>query len=129
MGLRVTAGLQPTVQQAFHPPLQVSADYEGPHLMCPVRALEAYVKRFSLEEDGPVISYQLFVLKQTISKWIVEALSTAYKARSLPSPLLLRAHSIKGIASPNALICVVSLQKVCNAAVPTATHTHFFLLS
>lgn len=35
-------------------------------------------------------------------------------------------HSIKGIASSNALTSGVSLQEVCNAAVPPAPHTHFF---
>ncbi len=65
-------------------------------------------------------------LSFTISKWIVEAVSTAYKSHDLSSPLLVRAHSIKGIASSYALTSGVSLQKVWSVSVPPAPHTHFF---
>ncbi len=39
------------------------------------------------------------VTKQQMSHWIVEAISLAYKARGLTSPLGLRAHSMRALAS------------------------------
>ena len=115
---------------AFHPPPHVSADQAKLHLLCPVRALEAYVHRtsgwrksdqlfvcFGLSKKGSPVS------KQTISKWIVEAISSAYEVRNLPSLLLIKAHSTRGVAFPRALLAGVSLQEVCDAAGWASPHT------
>ncbi|XDV34775.1 hypothetical protein PO909_004902, partial [Leuciscus waleckii] len=118
------------ILQAFHPPPHVSADQAKLHLLCPVWALEAYVHRtsgwrksdqlfvyFGLSKKGSLVS------KQTISKWIVEAISSAYEVRNLPSPLLIKAHSTRGVASSRALLAGVSLQEVCDAAGWASPHT------
>lgn len=72
----------------------VSVDLEKLHLVCPVRSPEAYVHKSSPWRK----SDQLLVCfgspkkgspasKQTISKWIVEAVFTAYEVCSMHSPL------------------------------------------
>lgn len=61
--------------------------------------------------------------KQTISKWIVEAISTADEAGDLPLPLLIKAHSTWSMASTKALLSGVSLQEVGDAAGWASLHT------
>jgi len=46
----------------------------------------------------------------------VEAISSVYEVRSLPSPLLIRAHSSRGVESSKAFLSRVSFQEVCDAA-------------
>jgi hypothetical protein len=118
------------ILQAFHPPPHVSDEQAKLHLLCPVRALEAYMHRTS----GWRRSDQMLVCfgapkkgspasKLTISRWIVEAISAAYEVRNLPSPLLLKAHSTRGVASSKALLAGISLQEVCDAAGWASPHT------
>ncbi len=92
---------QMVVLQAFSPcPWSEGDDLR---LLCPVRALKMYVE--SMHQ-----SLQLLVCfgaghkglaesKHTISHWVRDAISLAYEVRSLPSPLDIRAHSIRGVAS------------------------------
>ena len=54
--------------------------------------------------------------KQTITNWIVQAISLAYQVRSLPSPLAVRAHSTRGMASSRALLSGVPIHEICDAA-------------
>ncbi len=42
--------------------------------------------------------------KQRISHWVRDAISLAYEVQNLPSPLSLRAHSTRGVASSQALL-------------------------
>lgn len=65
--------------------------------------------------------------KQTIGKWIVEAISTADEAHSLPWPLLIMAHSTRSMASTKALLSGVSLQEVCDAAGCASVHIYKML--
>jgi len=92
-------------------------------LLCPVRALRAYVSRSS----GFRQTEQLFVLfggrskglaasKQSLSRWIVDAIALAYTSRGLQCPLGVRAHSTRGVASSWAWSSGVSLQDICTAA-------------
>ena len=61
--------------------------------------------------------------KQTLSKWIVEAISLAYESAGQPSPLKVQAHSTRSMAASMALISGVSLQEVCDAAGWSSPHT------
>jgi len=61
--------------------------------------------------------------KQTISNWIVQAITEAYKVRGLPSPFTLWAQSTRGMASSRALLSGVPLQEICEAAGWATPHT------
>ncbi len=52
-----------------------------------------------------------------------DAISLAYEARKLPSPLSLRAHSTRGVASSQALFRGVPLEDICVAAGWSSLHT------
>ncbi|MCI4395880.1 hypothetical protein PGIGA_G00197280 [Pangasianodon gigas] len=91
--------------------------------MCPVRALDAYVHRDALWRRAD----QLFVCfgppkrglpatKQTLSRWIVDAICLAYESSGLPSPLGVKAHSTRSVAASRAFLAGVSMQDICNAA-------------
>ncbi|KAL0163648.1 hypothetical protein M9458_039401, partial [Cirrhinus mrigala] len=54
--------------------------------------------------------------KQTLSRWIVDAISTAYESSDLPSPLGVKAHSTRAMAASKALMTGVPIQDICNAA-------------
>ncbi len=54
--------------------------------------------------------------KQTISRWIVDVITTAYESSDLPSPLGVRAHSTRSMAASKAFSSGTSLQDICDAA-------------
>ncbi len=58
-----------------------------------------------------------------ISHWVRDAISLAYEAQNLPSPLSLRAHSTRGVASSQALFRGVPLEDICVAAGWSSPHT------
>ncbi|KAI2662293.1 Transposon Ty3-G Gag-Pol polyprotein [Labeo rohita] len=118
-----TSTPQPVVLQAFCPPPFREPNQQKQNCVCPVRALDAYVHRAALWRK----SEQLFVCygppkkgspasKQTISRWIVDAISTSYVSSDLPSPMGLRAHSTRATAASKALMLGVPIQDICNAA-------------
>ncbi|KAI2655953.1 Transposon Tf2-6 polyprotein [Labeo rohita] len=118
-----TATPQLVVLQAFCPPPFREPDQQKHNCMCPVRALDAYVHRAAMWRK----SDQLFVCysapkkghpatKQTRSRWIVDAISTAYESSDLPSPLGVKAHSTHAMAASKALMLGVPIQDICNAA-------------
>ncbi len=99
---------QVVVMQAFSP--SSSSEGDDLYLLCPVRALKMYVDRSSQWRQ----SLQLLVCfgagrkglaasKHTISHWVRDAISLAYEVRGLPSPLDIRAHSTREVASSQAL--------------------------
>ncbi len=61
--------------------------------------------------------------KHTISHWLRDAISLAYEVHSLPSPLDIRAHSTRGVASSTALFREVPLEDICIAAGWSSPHT------
>ncbi len=116
--------------QAFCPPPFQDADQERHNLLCPVRALDAYVHRAALWRKNE----QLFICfgppnqgspasKQRMSKWVVEAISLAYESAGQPSPMAVRSHSTRSMAASKALISGVTLQEVCDAAGWSSPHT------
>ncbi|KAL0173812.1 hypothetical protein M9458_029780, partial [Cirrhinus mrigala] len=114
---------RPVVLQAFCPPPFRDPDQQKLNCMCPVRALDTYVHRAA----GWRKSDQLFVCygppkkgfpasKQTLSGWIVDAISLSYASSGLPPPLGVRAHSTRSMAASKAFLAGVSMQDICNAA-------------
>ncbi len=116
--------------QAFCPPPFQDADQERHNLLCPVRALDAYVQRAALWHKNK----QLFIcfgppnqgspqFKQRMSKWVVEAISLAYESAGQTSPMAVRSHSTRSMDASKALISGVTLQEVCDAAGWSSPHT------
>ncbi|KAL0154229.1 hypothetical protein M9458_050483 [Cirrhinus mrigala] len=111
------------VLQAFCPPPFLDSDQQKLNCMCPVRALDTYFHRAAVWRRAD----QLFVCygplkrglpasKQTLSRWIVDAISFAYDSSGLPSPLGVKAHSTRGIAASKAFMSGVPMQDICSAA-------------
>ncbi len=116
--------------QAFCPPHFLNADQESHNLLCPVRALDAYVHIAALWRKNE----QLLVCfgppnkgspasKQRMSKWVVEAISLTYESAGQPSPMAVQSHSTRSMAASKALISGVALQEVCHAADWSSPHT------
>ncbi len=115
---------------SFHPPPFASSEDERLHMLCPVRALKLYVDRSKVWRKSPQLLIcfgagrrGLATSKQRISHWVRDAISLAYEARELPSPLSLRAHSTRGVASSQALFRGVPLEDICVAAGWSSPHT------
>ncbi|KAL0167364.1 hypothetical protein M9458_039208, partial [Cirrhinus mrigala] len=114
---------RPVVLQAFCPPPFREPDQRKLNCMCPVRAPDAYVHRVAPWRR----SDQLFICfgpqrrglpasKQTISRWIVEAILLAYESSGLPPPLGVKAHSTRSMAASKSFLAGIPLQDICNAA-------------
>ncbi len=115
---------------SFHPPPFASSEDERLHMLCPVRALKLYVDRSKVWRKSPQLLIcfgagrrGLATSKQRISHWVRDAISLAYKARELPSPLSLWAHSTRGVASSQALFRGVPLEDICVEAGWSSPHT------
>ncbi|CAM4648922.1 unnamed protein product [Leuciscus chuanchicus] len=103
--------------------LPVSEEEGDAGFLCPVRALRAYVSRSSVFRQ----TEQLFVLfsgrskglaasKQSLSRWIVDAIALAYTSKGLQCPIGVKAHSTRGMASSWAWSSGIALQDICMAA-------------
>ncbi len=115
---------------SFHPPPFASSEDERLHMLCPVRALKLYVdhskvwrKTSQLLVCFGVGHRRLATSKKRISHWVRDAISLAYEVQNLPSPLSLRAHSTRGVASSQALFRGVPLEDICVAAGWSSPHT------
>ncbi len=73
--------------------------------------------------NSVLVQCGLATSKQRISRWVRDTISLAYEARNLPSPLSLRAHSTRGVASSQALFRGVPLEDICVAAGWSSPHT------
>ncbi len=82
-----------------------------------------YKGKFKMLTMRTIMSCGLATSKQRISHWVRDAISLAYEARELPSPLSLRAHSTRGVASSQALFRGVPLEDICVAAGWSSPHT------
>ncbi len=114
---------RPVVLQAFCPPPFREPNQEKLNCMCPVRALDAYIHRTALwrKSDQLLVCYGppkkgFPAAKQTLSRWIVDAIIVAYESSDLPSPLGVKAHSTKGMAASKAFLAGVPIQDICDAA-------------
>ncbi len=92
-------------------------------LLCPVRALRIYFERSAPFRH----TEQLFVsfgnrakghpvMKQRLSKWIVDAVMLAYSSLGLQCPIGVRVHSTRGINSSWAWSSGVSITEICAVA-------------
>ncbi len=54
--------------------------------------------------------------KQTLSRWIVDAITMSYESSGLPSPLGVKAHSTQSVATSKAFLSGVAMQDICNTA-------------
>ena len=93
-------------------------------LLCPVRALRAYVDRTRTLRRG---TSQLFVCfgqgrlglavsKQRLAHWLVDTIAEAYGARNFPVPAGLVGHSTRCVATSWAALRGVSISDICAAA-------------
>ncbi len=89
-------------------------------LLCPIRALKVYIERSASYRK----SEQLFVgfsnraksgpvMKQRISRWLVDAIKLTYSSLGLQCPIGVRAHSTRDIASFWAWSSGVSITDIC----------------
>ncbi|KAL0172227.1 hypothetical protein M9458_032538, partial [Cirrhinus mrigala] len=113
----------PIVLQAFCPPPFHEPDQQKLNCMCPVRALDTYVRRAAVwrKSDQLFVCYGLAkkglpATKQTLSRWIVDAIFSAYESSGLPPPLGVKAHSTRSVAASKAFLAGVPMQDICNAA-------------
>ncbi len=121
--LKLRPPVRPVVLQAFCPPPFREPDQQKHNCMCPVRALDTYVHRAAMwrRADQLLVYYGppkrgLPATKQTLSRWIVDAINTAYEFSQLPSPMGVRAHSTRSVAASKAFLAGVPIQDICNAA-------------
>ncbi len=114
--------MNPVVLEAFCPPPFTTPEQERLHLLCPVRALQIYVHRTSQWRKSEQLSYAMGLQPDCIALG-EDAIALAYEARGQASPLGVRAHSTRGVASSMALARGAPLQQVCDAAGWSSPHT------
>ncbi len=114
---------------SFHPPPFASSEDEKLHMLCPVRALKLYLDRTKVwrKSSQLLICFGagrrgLATSKQRISHWVRDAIWLAHEVRNLPSPLSLRAHSTRGVASSQALFRGVPLEDMCGGRMVLSAH-------
>ncbi|XDV31026.1 hypothetical protein PO909_033803 [Leuciscus waleckii] len=103
--------------------LPVPDEERDASLLCPVRALRAYVSLSSVfrQTEQLFVSFSgrskgLAASKQSLSRWIVDAIALAYASKGMQCPLGVRAHSTRGMASSWAWSSGIALQDICMAA-------------
>ena len=110
-----TAGLLPSSLPGVRP--------EEANCMYPARALDTYVHRAALwrKTDQLLVCYGppkrgSPASKQTLSRWIVEAINVSYESSGPPPLLGAKAHSTRGMAASKAFLAGVSMLDICDAA-------------
>ena len=111
---------------------------DGGRLLCPVRALRAYVRRTRPLRK----SSQFFVCfgqaklgqpasRQRLSHWLVDAIAAAYSGQGFPVPTGLVGHSTRSVATSWATLRGVPLSEICSAATWSSpcTFTRFYRLN
>ncbi len=86
--------------------------------MCPVQALDAYIHRAALRRKGDqlLVCYGPPKTKQTLSRWILDAINIYFESSQLPSPIGVRAHSTRSMVAFKAFLAGVPIQDICNTA-------------
>lgn len=124
---------QPLRLARFQPPSGVAGD--GSELLCPVRALEAYVAatagmrrsdQLFLCYGGPKVGCPLS--KQRLSHWLVDVICHAYSAGGCALPVGVKAHSTRSVSTSWAAMRGVPLDTICAAAswASPSTFTRFY---
>ena len=108
---------------AFHPPPFHTDEDRRLHCLCPARALRLYVQKTGSTRSSSqlFVSYKAgsthsAVVRASLSRWIVEAIKTAYVSSGAPVPETLRAHSTRGISTSWARARGASIQEICESA-------------
>ena len=106
-------------------------------LLCPVRALEAYIGAAHIRQ-----SEQLFIChggtrkgcalsKQRLSHWVVDSISHAYGTSGRPPPSGVRCHSTRSISTSWAALRGVPLETICATAswASSGTFSRFYRIN
>ncbi len=124
---------QPVILQAFSPSPYREPDQHTGTCNC-VRALDAYVHRTApwRRVDQLLVCYgpakrDLPASKQTLSRWIVDAISISYESFQLPSPMGVRAHSTRSVTASKVFFTGVPIQDICNAEGWSTALTFFMM--
>ena len=107
--------------EAFYPN-PVGPEAVRLHGLCPVRALDEYLRR----TEGVRTTDQLFVAyggaspgkaltKARLAHWMVDVICEAYERAGLPTPSV-KAHSTRGTATSMALLRGVTVEEICDSA-------------
>ncbi|XP_047223474.1 uncharacterized protein LOC124869581 [Girardinichthys multiradiatus] len=98
--------------------------------LCPVRALEAYVRSMApiRRTDCLFVCYAgsrkgQALSRQRLARWIVEMISVAYSLQDQPLPSGVRCHSTRSLSTSWAAMTGVPLEAICEAASWTAPST------
>ncbi|GAA6090398.1 uncharacterized protein LOC117958235, partial [Tachysurus ichikawai] len=109
----------------------LAPEQERQNRLCPVRALVTYLRRTSpwRKSEQLLVCYGpnrkgFPATKQTLSRWVVDAIVSAHESSGLPAPLGVRAHSTRGVAASTAWSSGVALQDICDAAPLTFIRFH-----
>ncbi len=84
---------RPVVLQAFCPPPFREPDHTYVHRAALWRKADRLLVCYGPAKIGHPVS------KQTLSRWIVDAITVAYESSDLPSPLGVKAHSTRSVAA------------------------------
>ena len=126
---------RPLHLKAYVPPLSGEDSGDASHVLCPVRALDAYVDRTKAirSTDQLFVCYGGRVLgqglsKQRLSHWLVDTISCAYHLAGQALPPAVVAHSVRGVATSWAQLRGVPLSSICALANWTSpsTFTRFY---
>jgi len=109
--------------EAFHPPPHRDSREAKLHLLCPVRALTCYVDRTATVRT----TSQLLVCygdgtagkalsKKRLARWLCECIFSAYSQAGREPPIVVRAHSTRGVAASTALFSGACVEDICTAA-------------
>ncbi len=102
-------------------------------LLYPVRALRVYIERSASYRKSEQLFFTGFgnrakggpVMKQGISRWLVDAITLAYSSLGLQCPIGVRAHSTRGITSSWAWSSRVSISEILKR-LAGPHHSHFY---
>ena len=120
---------------AFRPEHESTGDSR---LLCPVRALRAYVERTApLRRTSQMFvcfgqaKLGLAASKQRLAHWLVDVIAASYAEQGFPVPARLVGHSTRSVATSWAALRGVPLGDICNAATwsSSCTFTRFYRLN
>ena len=126
---------RPLHLSAYVPLLSVEGSGDAPHVLCPVRALDAYVERTKAIRltDQLFVCYGHRVLgqglsKQRLSHCLVDTIPCAYRLAGQALPPAVVAHSVWGMATSWARLKGVPLSDICASAswASPSTFTRFY---
>ena len=135
VSIRLPDSYRPKIDHAFH----VTAPIDLPTLTRPSssgtsatcahtldvrRTLKVYIKRTKeLRKDSQLFCCYgggkagLPASKQTISRWLVSCICSAYVCKGKLPPEGLKAHSVRAVATSRAFAAALPIEEICSAAI------------